>query len=259
MNTYRWLLKLIFFVGVASSAGLAQALSWHRDGEDLYVSGMIQSGDDLMVQAAYQEAPFTRLVLVDSPGGSFLVGLRIARWVEERRLATVVAGHCLSACSLIFVAGEQRQFAQARPGQTHWIGIHGPYARSTGEPSSAGAQMMLSYLRHRMGDKYDPALMERAVYQMHDPSGLLGLPQAGSAGGLASAWHCPSSRSRRDLCTRFPDKNALNLGLLTSDLASEVRIPAQWAERSRSALDALTALSALTVWSAPVAQSHPGP
>lgn len=254
MNAHRWVFRLIFFLAAATSACLAQALSWHRDGEDLYVSGMIQAGDDLVVQAVYQEAPFARLVLVDSPGGSFLVALRMARWVEDRRLATVVAGHCLSSCSLIFLAGEQRQFAQPRPGQTHWIGIHGPYARTTGVPSSAGAQMMLSYLRHRMGERFDPALMERAVYQMHDPSGLLGVPQAASAGGAASPWHCPSSRSRRDLCTRFPDKNALSLGLLTSDLASEVRIPAEWVERSRATAgaDALTAL-----W-AQVGQSGPG-
>jgi len=226
MNTHRWVLRLIFFLAAASSACLAQALSWHRDGEDLYVSGMIQAGDDRLVQAVYQEAPFARLVLVDSPGGSFLVALRIARWVEE-------AGHCLSACSLVFMAGEQRQFAQTLSGQTHLIGIHGPYALRTGQPSATAAVMMLSYYRNRMGEKFDAALMERAVYQMQDPTGLLVVPQAG--GAVVRPWHCPSNRTRPELCTRFPDKDGLSLGLLTTDEPSPVTIPpelSRLAERS---------------------------
>jgi hypothetical protein len=230
----RW----IKFTGALVALTLAcavQALTLHRDGDDLYATGTIQVGDDLVLRAAHGEAPVRRLVMVNSPGGAFLTSLRIARWVEELRITTVAAGHCLSACSLVFMAGEQRQFAQTLSGQTHLIGIHGPYAQRTGQPSAPAAVMMLSYYRNRMGEKFDAALMERAIYQMQDPTGLLVVPQAGGAEGGSQPWHCPSNRTRRDLCTHFPNKDGLSLGLLTTDEPGTVRIPqvfGRLAERS---------------------------
>lgn len=230
----RWI-KFMAALAALPLACAVQALTLHRDGDDVYVTGTVQAGDDVALRAAHEEAPVRRLVLVNSPGGAFLTSLRIARWVEEFRINTVAAGHCLSACSLIFMAGEQRQFAQTLSGQTHLIGIHGPYARSTGQPSAPAAVMMLSYYRSRMGEKFDAALMERAVYQMQDPTGLLVVPQTGGADGGTQPWHCPSSRIRRDLCTHFPNKDGLSLGLLTTDEPSPVKIPpalARLAERS---------------------------
>ena len=228
----RWIKYLIASVALALACA-AQALTLHRDGDDLYATGMIQAGDDLALKAAHQEAPVRRLVLVNSPGGALLTSLRIARWVEDLRITTVAAGHCLSACSLVFMAGEQRQFAQAMNGHTHLIGIHGPYAQRTGQFSASGAVMMLSYYRYRMGDKFDAAVMEQAVYQMQDPSGLLVVPEAG--GAAARPWHCPSNRTRRDLCTHFPDKDGLSLGLLTTAEPGRVRIPQELARLAEQA------------------------
>lgn len=235
MKAHNFWIKSVGLLGALALAGAVQALTLHRDGEDLYAAGPIQQGDDLVLRAAHQEAPVRRLVLVNSPGGAFLTSLRIARWVEELRITTVAAGHCLSACSVVFMAGEKRQFAQTLSGQTHLIGIHGPYTPRTGQFSAPGAVIMLSYYRARMGDKFDAAVMEQAVYQMQDPTGLLVVPQAGHAKTSAQPWHCPSNRTRRDLCTRFPDKDGLSLGLLTTDEPSPVRIPpelSRLAERS---------------------------
>jgi hypothetical protein len=233
MKAHDLWIKSVGLLGALALTGAVQALTLHRDGEDLYAAGAIQQGDDLALRAAHREAPVRRLVLVNSPGGAFLTSLRIARWVEELRITTVAAGHCLSACSLVFMAGEQRQFAQTLSGQTHLIGIHGPYALRTGQPSATAAVMMLSYCRNRMGEKFDAALMERAVYQMQDPTGLLVVPQAG--GAVVRPWHCPSNRTRPELCTRFPDKDGLSLGLLTTDEPGLVKIPpelSRLAERS---------------------------
>lgn len=224
MKAFRSASKLVLAFAAAATVWSAQALSLLRDGEDLYVSGSVQVGDESILKAAHEESPVRRLVLVNSPGGAFLASLRIARWVEHQRMSTVVVGHCLSACSLIFMAGEQRQFAQAIPGQTHMIGIHGPYSQSTGQLSSAGAQMMLSYYRHRMGDRYDAAVMEQAVYQMKDPTGLLLVPQLGES--QTRPWHCASARIRRDQCTVFAHADALSLGLITTAQTHRVRMPA---------------------------------
>lgn len=225
MNAHSYRVKSFVAWVTLTLACAAQALTLHRDGEDLYATGTIQAGDDLALKAAHQEAPVSRLVLVNSPGGALLTSLRIARWVEDLRITTVAVGHCLSACSLVFMAGEQRQFAQPMNGHAHLIGIHGPYAQRTGQFSASGAVMMLSYYRTRMGEKFDAAVMEQAVYQMQDPSGLLVVPQAGRSEAVARPWHCPSNRTRRDLCTHFPDKDGLSLGLLTTAEPGRVRIP----------------------------------
>lgn len=212
-----------------------QALTLHRDGEDLYAGGMIEAGDDLRLKAAYDEAPVRRLVLVNSPGGALLTSLRIARWIEEQRITTVAAGHCLSACSLVFMAGKQRQFAQAMNGHSHLIGIHGPYGRRTGQFSASGAGVMLSYYRYRMGEKFDAALMEQALYQMKDPSGLLVVPDASGPQASPAPWHCPSNQTPHERCTRFPDKDALSLGLLTTTEPGQVRIPKAWVRLAEQA------------------------
>jgi len=232
MKAYKFASKLVVaFLGLVF-LGSVQALSLHRDGEDLYVSGPVQLGDDLILKAAHEDSPVRRLVLVNSPGGAFLASLRIARWVEDQRMSTVVVGHCLSTCSLIFMAGEQRQFAQAQAGQPHLIGIHGPYVPSTGQLSSAGAQIMLSYYRHRMGDRYDAAVMEQAIYQMKDPTGLLLVPELGRPESTARSWHCASGRTRRDSCTVYAHADALSLGLLTTAETGLVRVPAAMARAS---------------------------
>ena len=130
-------------------SGAAHSLSLHRDGGDLYASGVIVQGDELALQVAHQSVPVRRLILVNSPGGALITSLRIARWLEALRITTVAWGPCMSACSLIFMAGEQRQFAQDAAGRPSVIGIHGPYNSRTGQFSTAAAPLMLDCYRHK--------------------------------------------------------------------------------------------------------------
>jgi hypothetical protein len=228
MNAQKLWIKRSLVLGAALLACAAQALTLYRDGGYLYVTGTIQAGDDLLLKASHQEAPVRRLVLVNSPGGALLTSLRIAAWAEDLRLTTVAAGHCLSACSLVFMAGERRQFAQAQAGQMHLIGIHGPYSQRTGQFNPPGAGLMWSYYRSRMGEKFDAAVMEQAIYRMQDPSGLLVVPGGGSEAGGPRPWYCPSIRAQRGPCTGLPDKDALGLGLLTTAEPGLVRIPQEF-------------------------------
>ncbi|MEI7783493.1 MAG: ATP-dependent Clp protease proteolytic subunit [Betaproteobacteria bacterium] len=208
--------KIGLLLGSALLACTAQALSLHREGGDLYASGVIQVGDDLALRAAHAQAPVERLILVNSPGGALMASLRIAHWLEDLRITTLAAGHCMSACSLIFMAGEQRQFASLPKHPAGVIGIHGAYNARTGQASQAAAPLMLDYYRHRMGANYAAAIMEQAVHQMKDPSGFLVVP-AMSAGEQAEQrpQHCPSARSSRHECTVHLQQSALSLGIVT--------------------------------------------
>jgi Clp protease len=199
-------------------SGAAHGLSLHRDGGDLYASGIIVQGDELALQAAHQSEPVRRLILVNSPGGALITSLRIARWLEALRITTVAWGPCMSACSLIFMAGEQRQFAQDGAGRPSVIGIHGPYNSRTGQFSTAAAPLMLDYYRHRMGARFDAEVIERAIYKMKDPSGFLVVADEASAhAGQRHPRHCPSAHSSADECTVYRHKSAQSLGIVTSD------------------------------------------
>jgi hypothetical protein len=124
----------------------------------------------------------------------------------------------MSACSLIFMAGEQRQFAQDGAGRPSVIGIHGPYNSRTGQFSTAAAPLMLEYYRHRMGARFDAEVIERAIYKMKDPSGFLVVADEASAhAGQRHPRHCPSAQSSADECTVYRHKSAQSLGIVTSD------------------------------------------
>jgi hypothetical protein len=217
----RHLLVLLIF----SLGGLAHALSLHRDGDDLYASGTIVLGDELALQAAHESAPVRRLILVNSPGGALVTSLRIARWLEGLRITTVAWGPCMSACSLIFMAGEQRQFAHDAGGRPSVIGIHGPYNSRTGKFSDASAPIMLDYYKHRMGSKFDAEVIGRAIYKMTDPSGFLVVPDDATAKAADRApRHCPSAQASADECTVYHHKSAQSLGIVTR--AESVRLAA---------------------------------
>jgi hypothetical protein len=145
-----------------------------------------------------------------------VTSLRIARWLEGLRITTVAWGPCMSACSLIFMAGEQRQFAHDGGGRPSMIGIHGPYNSRTGKFSDASAPIMLDYYKHRMGAKFDAEVIERAIYKMTDPSGFLVVPDASVSRPAARApRHCPSAQASADECTVYPHKSAQSLGIVT--------------------------------------------
>ena len=224
MKTNKLMTKTALLLAAVALSSAAQALTLHREGGDLYASGVIQTGDELALRAAHAQAPVQRLILVNSPGGALMASLRIARWLEDLHITTLAAGHCMSACSLIFMAGEQRQFASLPQQTVSVIGIHGAYNARTGQASAAAAPLMLDYYRQRMGASYDAAVIEQAIHQMKDPSGFLVIPAMGAGQGEQRPQHCPSARSARHECTVHLEQSALSLGVVTR--AETVRLGA---------------------------------
>jgi hypothetical protein len=223
----------MLLIAALAFACAAQALSLHREGDDLYASGVIQVGDDLALRQAAEQAPVRRLILLNSPGGALMASLRIARWLEGLRITTVAAGNCLSACSILFMAGQERVFAQLPSGQPTVIGIHGAYHARSGQISQAAVPVMLSYYRSRMGEQYDAAVMEQALHQMKDPSGFLMVPAVQGAPS-SQPWHCPSAQASRHECTVHTRQTALSLGVVTQ--AATVSLPSQALELAAQAV-----------------------
>ncbi len=201
-------------------------MSLHRVGDDLFATGAIYAPDVTALQTAYAESPFTRLILVNSPGGGLASSLRIAAWVQSLKITTLASGPCMSACSLIFMAGEKRQFATGYEPDATMIGIHGAYDQRSGQLSTTSGPVMLGYYKSRMGSKFDHEVIQQALFGMQDTASFLRIPEISrNSGSEQSPWHCPSGKMQRNQCTRFSGKDALSLGLVTDSQTVAIKLP----------------------------------
>jgi ATP-dependent protease ClpP protease subunit len=181
-NARQWLHRLFvcfawramwFSVCVGGCATHANALQIQRIDTDVFVSGDILANDDLKLRAEFDAAPVKRLILVNSRGGHLNASLNIARWLTTQPITTLVVGPCLSACSLIFMAGKERMYATGYEPRLTVIGIHGPSLPLTGQLLPERAAEMLAFYKERMGDKYDARLLHTALYDMKDATGFV--------------------------------------------------------------------------------------
>lgn len=85
-----------------------------RGGTELEVSGPLAWGVAQQLELALVQAPNAHVLHLDSVGGRISVALNLADIIREHRLDTYVAHLCASACTLAYLAGQQR-----------WVGVHG--------------------------------------------------------------------------------------------------------------------------------------
>jgi hypothetical protein len=104
--------------------------------EIITLNGDIDVNSALNFRRALQAAPDAKFISLNSPGGNVQMGLLIADDIHQRRLATYIASQskCLSACSFIFLAGDERKVEGA-------LGVH---QLSSDSPDLVGAQLAIS-------------------------------------------------------------------------------------------------------------------
>ena len=111
------------------------------DGQSLKLQGMLGTGSFDHAKQALLAAPAVRTIVLDSPGGRLREAEQLAALVREKSLNTYVEGQCLSACTYVFLAGDDRA---ATPNAQ--IGFHPPTFAGT-SVSKAGLADMLAYYR----------------------------------------------------------------------------------------------------------------
>jgi len=94
--------------------------SVRADGHRLRIAGPIYPGLLAAVEKALAGNPAIRIVVLDSPGGDAVEGMRVGDLVKGKHLATGVNRDCESACTYIFAAGTERILLP--PGR---LGFHG--------------------------------------------------------------------------------------------------------------------------------------
>jgi hypothetical protein len=83
-------------------------------------SGGIRAGAANDLEAVLRANPMVKILRLKSGGGRIHEGLRMARLVREHSLNTYVSDYCLSAATLVFIAGRERVI-----GEGALLGFHG--------------------------------------------------------------------------------------------------------------------------------------
>jgi hypothetical protein len=215
-----------FALGLFSWVCNANAMTVQRVGSDVFVSGVIERHDDRLLRAEFERGEVKRLILVNSPGGDLPAGMAMARWLQGKGLTTLVVGQCLSACSLLFMAGHERQYATGVAPHLTVVGIHGPSMPFTGALVPERAREMWDFYQERMGAKFDAQLLTIALYQMQDASGFVLIREMDrNRPRDRITLHCPTARTPREQCAEYAHKDALTLGVVTASNSVVLDLP----------------------------------
>ena len=79
-----------------------------REGTELEITGGFKYGLTLQARAIMAASPDLKVVHLSSVGGRIGEALEFAKLLKERHLSTYVGTSCLSACTLAFIAGQDR-------------------------------------------------------------------------------------------------------------------------------------------------------
>lgn len=113
------------------------------DGRSLVLRGTLGAGSAQRVHELLALAPQVRTVHLQSAGGRLFEAEGIAADVRRRGLNTYADGLCASACTMVLLAGRQRDAApQAR------IGFHRPSFAGVDDDRSVDADALMRYYRN---------------------------------------------------------------------------------------------------------------
>ena len=136
-------LLLLFLLFTLPAA--AADIEYHSKTRILSVYGELELGDEIRFDRLASRA---NLVLLHSPGGNVLAGLKMGFTIAKHRLDVAVARDrmCASACMLLFAASPRR-FVYS----TSRIGVHSASLRNAEAP---GATLLSARLYEKLGVPY---------------------------------------------------------------------------------------------------------
>lgn len=147
--------------GIALGRVLDQIGHWRitlrNDGHDIEITGGVGAGIAEDFAKVLQQAPKARLVHLNlQHGGLISEALRIADQIRARNLDTYTSDRCVSACTIIYLAGENRFLRR----DAH-LGFHAYVA-----PGDTRSQSVQGDILHAAG--VAPDFIARAMKTPHD-------------------------------------------------------------------------------------------
>ena len=221
------LMRCLTVVALLLHTAVAHSMTLERVDADLFATGPVVDADFAAFKDAFAKGGVRRVVFVNSPGGDLWTGMQVARMIQSAQVQTLASGFCVSACSLMFIAGKERLFATGNPPRNTLIGIHGAHDRATRQVSPQLTTQMYALYKSQMGDKFDADAMNQALYKIEDAGGLLRVREMTRTKPAEQVpWFCPMRFTPLEKCLQFSGKDALSLGIVTSFETAAVTLPA---------------------------------
>jgi len=220
--------QVFLFIAAIFLSFAAYAMRVEVHGSNLYASGPVEN-DLEKFKEALEKPGVDKVVFVNSPGGDLWTGLHVGRLIAQRGIHTVIAGNCMSACSIMFMGGKERSFSDAfRPALTY-IGIHGAHNKTTKAIDASVQPQIFAFYKENMSESFNSAIMNKALYEMDDAGAMLRVFDQTRA-PKRPPYHCKSSQSLRKDCTEFKEFDALSLGIVTTNTLMSVDLPPGYKE-----------------------------
>lgn len=193
-----------------------QAMTLERVGNDLFATGPTVDQDFLQFKEAFAKGGIERLILVNGPGGDLWTGMQVARMVRDAKITTVASGNCMSACSLIFMAGQVRAFGTGSLPRVTMVGIHGAHDPETKRVNPSLMPQIYAWYKLQMGDKFDAQIIHQALYDIQEASGFLRIRELERTQEKdRTPWFCPTGQTPLNQCQQLTGKDAFSLGVVT--------------------------------------------
>ncbi len=206
---------------------LSQAMTLERINNDLFATGPTVDQDFLQFKEAFNKGGIQRLILVNGQGGDLWTGMQVARMVQHAKIKTVTSGYCMSACSLIFMAGQERSFGTGHLPRMTMLGIHGAHNKDTKQVNAEAMPQMYALYKQQMGEKFDAKVINQALYDIKEAFGFLRIREMQRTQEKdRTPWFCPTSQTPFDQCQQHLGKDAYTLGIVTQTETVELQLPA---------------------------------
>lgn len=201
----------------------AQAMSQTVVQDTLILSGEIERRDLDRIKATLARTEIRTVVLRNSMGGNSWTGYRLGELFREKRLTTVVSGHCVSSCSRLFLGGATRLFADDFPPSLTYVGFHGHY--DFGELNRAATEKneLVAWTLKFTDGKVDRKLVERWAAIPTRSGDVRFYPRADAAAALPRTVYCRGSEGVKPYSCEAIETDALTQGIITS--AARYRSP----------------------------------
>ena len=208
-------------LGTLAFADNADAMNVHVNGTQVILSGDVKYSDlyvlaDTIDRLRQQGRSIDTLVMRNSNGGSVYAGYNIGDFARRNGLTTVVSGYCISACSMMFVGGQERAFAAGdQPLSTQYIGIHGMTGGNDKYLDSSRPTAFYQYFVQAIanGDlsKTDAQLLDDAFSDHGNAYARLFDPAANLS---PSVYWCHSNCNLPAQYKAYPNDDVYNLGFI---------------------------------------------
>jgi rhodanese-related sulfurtransferase len=218
-------IALVFFLSIGLPAK-SNAMTLERVGNDLFATGPTVDQDFLQFKEAFAKGGIERLILVNGPGGDLWTGMQVARMVQQAKIHTVASGYCMSACSLIFMAGKERSFGTGSLPRGTLIGIHGAHDKDTQRINTSFMPQMFALYRQQMGEKFDAKVINQALYDIKEAAGFLSIRELQRTQEKdRTPWFCPTGQTPFEQCQQHTGKDAFSLGVVTQTETVPLQLP----------------------------------